>query len=121
MIVRTPDARGRMRSAVGQEPPPVWQPGQWIVEEVVFQFLLSPFPLGDIAVYDHQLGYCTLGIPNRAGLGFQNAPASVFVLDPVFQPFPDSAFPRLSRCFEYSHAFLGMNLLERGCLSKFSG
>jgi len=83
------------------------------MEQVVIELLLSAFALGDVAINDNQLRDFAVGIADRAGDGLKHAPASILMLDAVFEAFADTALTRLARGLQHPHAIVEMNLLER--------
>lgn len=66
----------------------VRQAREQVVEEVVLKLLLGALALGDVAVDDDQLRDFALGVTNRAGEGFEDAPASVLMLDAISSGLP---------------------------------
>src|SRR5690242_17456594 len=86
--------------------------GQRIVEEVVLQLLFGAFALGDIAVDDDEFCDVTVGIADSAGIGFDDPPASVLVLDAVFEALADTALAGDTGGLEHAQAVVGMDLLE---------
>src|SRR5580698_9793940 len=83
------------------------------MERVVRQQLLGPFPLGDVAVYDDQLIGLASCVSDRTSGGFQCAPRSVFVADPIFHHFSKPTQASFFRGLYYSLAIVRMDLVDR--------
>ena len=87
--------------------------GQSVVERVMRQQLFRALALGDIAVHDHQLFGFPFGIANSAGRRLQDAPGTVLVAYPIFQPFSLTGGAGLVRRFQHALTVIGMNLVNR--------
>ena len=87
--------------------------GQAVVEGVVRQQLFRALALADVAVHDHQLFGFSFGVADGAGSRFQDAPGTVLVAYPIFQPFSLAGGAGLVRRFQYALPVIGMNLVNR--------
>ena len=79
----------------------------------VRQHFFRALALADIAVHNHQLFGLPLRVPHGAGGRFQDAPRTVLVAYPVFQPLPLPRGTRLVRRLQHALPVIGMNLLDR--------
>ena len=87
--------------------------------EIALELLLSVLAVGNVAVDDDQLLHFSMGIANRAGGGFKDAPPAVFVADAVLDFLPDAGAASLARSFENAEAIVGMNLFESRGSAEF--
>ncbi len=116
MIRVAPRPHEQVLQAVEQQSP-VGQSSQGIVEEIVFQLLFRALAFSDVAIHDDQFRDLPFVVANRARHGLQYAPAGIFVLDAVLQPFPDASLACFSGRIENPEAIVGMNLFKRGSLA----
>jgi hypothetical protein len=85
-----------------------------IVKQVVLELFFRPLALGDVAIHNHQLRHCTLGIPDRARHRLSTRQLPSLVLDTIFQPLSCARLSSLARRVEHPEAIVRMNLLEGG-------